>query len=98
MKRVLQCVAVCCSMLQYVLVCCSLLQCVIAPKEVYETCVAVCCGLLQYVKVYFSTLQRSSGLALVQNEVCQLFDAACSNVLHCVAVCSRRFWIALLCK
>ena len=41
---VLQCVAVCCSMLQYVTVCCSLLQ-----------CVAVCCGTLHFYTrdVYF---------------------------------------------
>jgi len=35
-----QCVAVCCSVLQYVAVCCSVLQ-----------CVAVCCSVLQCVAV-----------------------------------------------
>ena len=34
----LQCVAVCCSVLRYVAVCCSMLQ-----------CVAVCCSVLQCV-------------------------------------------------
>jgi len=37
---VLQCVAVCCSMLQCVAVCCSVLQ-----------CVAVCCSVLQCVAI-----------------------------------------------
>ena len=36
---VLQCVAVCCSVLQYVAVCCSVLHCV-------AVCVAVCCCVL----------------------------------------------------
>ena len=38
----MQCVAVCCSVLQCVAVCCSVLQ-----------CVAVCCNVLQYVAVCF---------------------------------------------
>jgi len=41
----LQCVAVCCSVLQYVAVCCSVLQ-----------YVAVCCSVLQYA-AYCSVLQ-----------------------------------------
>ena len=42
----LQCVAVCCSVLQCVAVCCSVLQ-----------CGAVCCSVLQCVAVCYSVLQ-----------------------------------------
>jgi len=48
---VLQCVAVCCSVLQCVAVCCSVLQCVALQ------CVAVCCSVLQCVEVCCSVLQ-----------------------------------------
>jgi len=50
---VLQCGAVCCSVLQYDLapnlsiVCCSVLQCVAVCCSVLQ-CVAVCCSVLQY--------------------------------------------------
>ena len=40
LQCVLQCVAVCCSVLQYVAECCSVLQCVV-----------VCCSVLQCVAV-----------------------------------------------
>jgi len=42
---VLQCVAVCCSLLQCVAVCCSVLQCVAVCCSVLQ-CVAVCCSVL----------------------------------------------------
>ena len=42
----LQCVAVCCSVLQCVAACCSVLQ-----------CVAVCCSVLQCVAVHCSVIQ-----------------------------------------
>ena len=43
----LQCVAVCCSVLQCVAVCCSVLQCVAVSCSVLQ-CVALCCGVLQH--------------------------------------------------
>jgi len=46
---VLQCVAVCCSVLQCVVVCCSVLQ-----------CVAVCCSVLQYHTVAFAILWHAN--------------------------------------
>ena len=39
----LQCVAVCCSVLQCVAVCCSMLQCVAVRCSALQ-CVAVCCN------------------------------------------------------
>ena len=39
----LQCVAVCCSVLQCAAVCCSVLQCVAVCCSVFQ-CVAVCCS------------------------------------------------------
>ena len=44
--RVLQCVAVCCSVLQCVAVCCSVLQCVAVCRSVLQ-CVDVCCSVLR---------------------------------------------------
>ena len=46
----LQCVAVCCSVLQGVAVCCSVLRCVAVCCNVLQ-CVAVCCSELQCVAV-----------------------------------------------
>ena len=46
----LQCVAVCCSVLQCAAVCCSVLQCVAVCCSVLQ-CVAVCCSVLQCVAV-----------------------------------------------
>ena len=52
----LQCVAVCCSVLQCVAVCCSVLQCVAVRCSALQ-CVAVCCSVLQCVAVCCSVLQ-----------------------------------------
>jgi len=41
--RVLQCVAVCCSVSPYVAVCCSVFQYVVVCRRVLQ-CVAVCCN------------------------------------------------------
>ena len=49
--RVLQCVAVCCSVLQCVAVSCSVLRCVAVCCSVLQ-CVAVCCSVLQCVAVW----------------------------------------------
>ena len=69
--RMLQCVAVCCSVLQCVAVCCSVLQCVAVCCSVLQ-CAAVCCSVLQYVAVCCSVFQCV---------------AASCNVLQCVTVC-----------
>jgi len=53
---VLQCVAVCCSLLQCVAVCCSVSQCVAVRCSVVQ-CVAVCCCVLQCVAACCSVLQ-----------------------------------------
>ena len=53
-KRVSQCVAVCCSALQCVTVCGSVLQCVVACCSVWQCvlqCVTVCYSVLQCVNV-----------------------------------------------
>jgi len=80
---VLQCVAVCCSVMQRVAVSCSELQ-----------CVAVCCGVLQRV-----VLQCVTSLGFVQLSVyavvlcvavrCSVLQcvAVSCNMLQCVAVC-----------
>ena len=77
--RVLQCVAVCCSVLQCVAVCCSVYQCVAVLSisvNAYISCsmvqcVAVCCSVIE-------VCQRIHQLQCV---------AACCSVLRCVAVC-----------
>jgi len=80
--HVLQCVAVCCSMLQYVVAgCCNVLQ--IAQRCVYVwrvmwcsmlQCVAVCCCRM---------LQRDT--ALCMSMVCHVLQyiAECCSVLQC---------------
>jgi len=70
---VLQCVAVCCSVLRCVAVCCSVLQCAAVCCGVLQ-CVAVCCSVLQCVAVCCSVLWCV---------------AVCCSVLQCVAVCFR---------
>ena len=90
--RVLQCVAVCCSVLQYVAVCCSVLleQVPFVPKAagnkttgtwLNEYCMAVGCSLLRCVAACCSVLQ---GVAV------------CCRVLQCVAVCCSRIPISAL--
>ena len=67
----LQCVAVCCSVLQCVVVCCSVLQCVAVSCSVLQ-CVAVCCSVLQCVALCCGVLQCIS---------------VCCSVLQCVLQC-----------
>ena len=67
----LQCVAVCCSVLQCVAVCCSVLQCAAVCCSMLQ-CVAVCCSVLQCVAACCSVLQCV---------------AVCCSVLQCVALC-----------
>ena len=68
LHRVLQCVAVCCSVLQCVAVCCSVLQCVAVCRSVSQ-CVAVCCSVLQCVAVcccWVSIVWVYSALTIVE--------------------------------
>ena len=67
----LQCAAVCCSVLQRAAVCCSVLQCVAVYCSVLQ-CAAVRCSVLQCAAVGCSVLQRA---------------AVCCSVLQCAAVC-----------
>jgi len=72
---VLQCVAVCCTVLQCVAVC-------RAPRKDEQDevqCVAVCCSVLQYV----AHLRKMSKMR------CSVLQcvAVCCSVLQCVAVC-----------
>jgi len=68
---VLQCVAVCCSVLQRAVAC---LDCPpkVATDIIVLQCVAVCCSVLQCVSMHCSALQCV---------------AVCCSVLPCVAVC-----------
>jgi len=81
--RVLQCVAVCCSVLQCVAVCCSVLQ-----------YVAVCCSMLQCVAVcsvqYVAERCRALQNAAVCCSLSHLNDCGrrLAHVLQCVEVSS----------
>jgi len=54
---VLQCVAVCCSVLQCVAACCNALQCFATRKQAQNLRLQVCCSVLQCVAVCCSVLQ-----------------------------------------
>ena len=69
----LQCASVYCFVLQRVVVCCSILQSNAVCCSVLQ-CVAVCCSVLQCTAVCCSVLQCV---------------AVCCSVLQCVAVCCR---------
>ena len=77
---VLQCVAVCCSVLQCVAVCCSVSQ-----------CVAVCCSvsLQPFYSAYTpSLLLHTRSNTWLVDCICVLpCVAVCCSVLQCVAVC-----------
>ena len=68
----LQCVAVCCSVLQCVAVCCSVLQCVEVCRSVSQ-CIAVCRSVLQCVAVCCSLMQSA---------------AVCCSLLQSIVVCT----------
>ena len=74
----LQCVAVCCSVLQCVAVCCHHVTTKIAHS--------VCCNVLQCVAVCCSVLQC---VARVLHMCCSVLQCVvvCCSVLQCVAVC-----------
>jgi len=91
-ERVMQCVAVCCSVLQCVAVCCIVLQCVAMCCNVLQ-CVAVCCSVLQCA----SCNQTSSNLA-DQHAHPWVGVAMCCRVLQCFTVWSTsRFYSMLQC-
>jgi len=108
-RPLLQCVAVCCSVLQWVTVSCSGLQCETKSDGRHGSdgehclsgddrcsvlqCVAVCCSVLQCVAVCCSVLQ----CAAVCCSGLQCAAVFCS-VLHCVAVCcSGLQWVVVCC-
>jgi len=77
-SEVLQCIAVCCSVLQ---VCCSVLQYVVVSCSVIAVCCSVCCSVLQCVAVCCSVLQRVAACCSVLQYV-----AVCCSVVQSVAV------------
>jgi len=81
--HVLQCVAVCCSVLQCVEVRCSALQCVAVCRSVLQR-VAARCSVSQYVAVCRSVLWFVVGYCNVMQCV-----AVCCSVLQCVSKDSR---------
>jgi len=94
----LQCVAVCCSMLQIPRpqVCCSVLQYVAVCCSVLQ-CVAVCCSVLQMSTEFEKSVSgggggkrklRGSKCVAVRCSALQCV-AVCCSVLQCVAVCSK---------
>jgi len=79
---VLQCAAVCCSVLK------------VSSHRIYKytnACVAVCCSVLQCVAVYCSVLQCVEGPLSCKIQVHQRLHckcvAVCCSVIQCVAVC-----------
>ena len=92
----LQCVAVCCSVLQCVAAFCSVLQrFAVWTSEIVEflagqaienvlQCVAVCCSVLQCVAVCCSVLQCVAACCSALQRV-----AVCCSVLQCTAVRCR---------
>jgi len=96
---VLQCVAVCCSVLQWsecflVLPIWAIASYVSGRFHVSESflCVAVCCSVLQRVGACCSVLQRAATCCSVLQCVvvcCSVLQcvAVCCSVLQCVAVC-----------
>jgi len=99
----LQCVAVCCSVLQCVAVCCSVvvwdansfqdpIMCVcVRERDCVCVCVAVCCSVLQCVAVCCSKLQR---VAVWLHEM-----RMCFKFLVCVCVREReRLCVCVCCS
>ena len=70
---VLQCIAVCCSLLQ-----CIAVSCHISSLTYQHVCVAVCCSVLQSVAVCCSVMSYQS----IDVSTC-----VCCSLLQCIAVC-----------
>jgi len=78
---VLQCVAVCCSVLLY------LLRSLVGTRSIVFQCVAVCCSVLQCIAMCCSTC---SGVKSTKDRMCcsmLQYIVVCCSVLQCVAVC-----------
>jgi len=71
-RRVLRCVAVCCSVLQRVAMYCSVLR-----------CIAVCCGVLEAMMRWHA----DDGEDPFGTECVLQCAAVCCGLLRCVAVC-----------
>jgi len=110
-RMLLQCVAVCCSVLHCVAVCCSVLQCVfrvyplLCSIRMLLQCVAVCCSMLQCVfRVYPLLCSIRMLLQCVAAFVCccsrsrqhDIARRSCS-VLSCVAVCCSMLQCVAVC-
>ena len=90
----LQCVAVCCSVLQCVVVSCSMLQ-----------CVAVCCSVLQCVAVFcrvfklhiYNRLQCVVAVSFGNVPLQSMVAVCCCVLLRCVIVvcCCSMLWIVV---
>ena len=88
-RYLLQCVAVCCSVLQYVAVCSSVQQSAAVCCSALQ-CAAVCCSVLQCVAVRCSVLQctfRHCSTVYPPLHLLYTSVAVCCSVLQCVAVC-----------
>jgi len=93
---VVQCFAMCCSVLRCVAVCCGVMQFGRVKRDsrslIYPVC-AVCCSVLQCVAVYCSVLQCAAvrcnmGVSNVTATLAYTQCVAmCYNVLQCVAAC-----------
>ena len=86
-RRVLQYVAVCCSLLHCVTVYCSMVQCVAVCYCIVVQCGVVWCSVLQYAEVCCSVLPCVAVCCSVWQCV-----ALCCSVLQCVAVCCSALW------
>jgi len=94
MSRVLQCVAVCCSVVQCVVVPYSASHCVAVPCNALQyvlqcvaVCVAVCCSICCLIPA--KTCQQSTPYATSAAVRCSAVHCAtvCCSVLQCAAVC-----------
>jgi len=111
-RRVLQRVAVYCSVLQCVAVCCSVLQCVAVCCFVLQ-CVAVCCSVLQCVVVWWQSHTSRTHVTLLCLVPCCFWRHAathCNTLQHthmrvdtswkrrniCMCVCAHVLGVIML--
>jgi len=102
-SRMLQCVAVCCSVLQCVAVCCSVLQFIYARWHVrhansLEVIGQACCSVLHCVAVCYSVLQQYV-CDVARERFDQSFSHVFCSVLQCIALfCSVLQCVAVCCS
>jgi len=85
----LQCVAICCSVLQCVAVCCSVLQCAAVCCSALH-CVAVCCSVLQCAVEFYHNSAMCQILVFekkLRSVLAVALPLRTRTPLHCVAVC-----------